>query len=131
MGLSLISEPDVPTHRRGNVLDLIFVSEQLARIGASTKTCTHLDVTSDHTPLITFLPGECHQSKEMGRLRPETTEETKFLRLLEENLAGIQPLPPKPHTRIIDETAKALTTAITEAYQASAQRTLGSGIGQP
>ena len=96
MGLALISEPDVPTHKRGNVLDLIFASEQFIRTEASRETCTHLGVTSDHTPLITLLPGEFQHGRKPGRLRPETTEEKKFLRLLDEKLAAAQLSSPIP-----------------------------------
>ena len=86
MELSLISEPDVPTHLRGNVIDLAFASAQLIRAGASTRTCQYLDVTSDHTPLVTYIPGKGQQRRELGRLRPEAVEEEKFLRLLGEKL---------------------------------------------
>ena len=79
MELSLISEPDAPKHARGNVLDLAFASEQLVSEGVSTETCTHMDVTSDHLPLLTLIPGEYQQSRQTGKLRPDTVEEGKFL----------------------------------------------------
>ena len=130
-GLSLISYPDVPTHKRGNVLDLAFASEQLARTGATTETCTHLDVTSDHIPLLTLIPGEFQQCRQTGRLRPDTIEEGKFFRLLKGNLATTPVLAPNPTTDELDETALALTNSISGAYRNSAERTMGSGIGQP
>jgi hypothetical protein len=54
--LVLNSEPDIPTHDRGNVLDLAFVSSSLALDGASTTIAKDLDVTSDHRSLLSRIP---------------------------------------------------------------------------
>jgi hypothetical protein len=49
---SFTSEIGLPTHNRGNVLDLTFISGPYL---ASTRLADHLSVTSDYTPLISTI----------------------------------------------------------------------------
>ena len=53
LSLHLTSEVDVRTHIQGNVLDLAFASDKLLALGVETAVATHLDITSDHYPLLT------------------------------------------------------------------------------
>lgn len=53
LSLSLTSEIDIPTHKQGNVLDLAFTSSSLMALGVETSVAIHLDITSDHYPLLT------------------------------------------------------------------------------
>jgi hypothetical protein len=54
--LVLNSQPDVPTHDFGSALDLAFVSSSLALAGANTTVAHDLDATSDHRPLLSWIP---------------------------------------------------------------------------
>lgn len=54
--LSLISEVNVPTHNRGNVLDLCFASQQLVSTGIIASVQTEFGVTSDHFPILITIP---------------------------------------------------------------------------
>ena len=51
------SENGVSTHAKGNVLDLAFLTGPLT---ASTILASHLDITSDHTPLLTNINWNAH-----------------------------------------------------------------------
>lgn len=51
-GLDLISQPDVPTHRGGNVLDLVFSDTPLAEAAVNRD----LQCTSDHETLRIVVP---------------------------------------------------------------------------
>ena len=54
--MTLILEIDNPTYNKGNVLDLTLALNSLALSGASVVVVTHLDVTSDHLPLLIIVP---------------------------------------------------------------------------
>jgi endonuclease/exonuclease/phosphatase family metal-dependent hydrolase len=54
------AQPGVATHIRGNVLDLAFISGPYT---ASTSLAEHLQVTSDHSPLLTTINWDLKHSQ--------------------------------------------------------------------
>ncbi|KAI0993546.1 hypothetical protein K3495_g14638, partial [Podosphaera aphanis] len=73
--ISLISEADVPTHNRGNVLDLSFASNSLILAGAESAIIPELDVTSDHLPIGTIIPWDSRFQEPVTRLKLDTLDE--------------------------------------------------------
>ncbi|EED12711.1 hypothetical protein TSTA_052340, partial [Talaromyces stipitatus ATCC 10500] len=121
-GLVLISDIDCPTHERGNMLDLSFASSPLALAGAKASIASHLDVTSDHQPLITTVPWDQRYKETAQKLRFDTLDHTSFLSLLASNLAGTESSAATEED--LDAFAEKLTSAIQGAYRGSAKRTL-------
>ncbi|KAI1004369.1 hypothetical protein K3495_g3850 [Podosphaera aphanis] len=87
--LTLTSELDAPTHIRGNVLDLTFVSSSLTALGTETAISQELDATSDHFPIVTVIPWDSRFQEPVARLRPETLDEKLFLALLSSGIREI------------------------------------------
>ncbi|KAI1000662.1 hypothetical protein K3495_g7528, partial [Podosphaera aphanis] len=129
--ISLISEADVPTHNRGNVLDLTFVSNSLFLAGAESAIVPELDVTSDHSPIATIIPWDSRFHESVARLKLETLDEKLFLSLLQERLMSIPSLSINLQPNSLDTYAESLCTALQNAFRRSARRTLGRGTGQP
>jgi ribonuclease HI len=126
--LVLTSPPDCSTHDLGNVLDLAFVSGQLALAGANTVIAYDLDVTSDHRPLLTTIPwGQRHQEAS-NKLLFSSLDQPLFLDLLAGNLPSLTSLTSPEQ---LDAEASGLTAAIHSAYRGSAKRSLGQQTGQP
>jgi hypothetical protein len=127
--LVLNSEPDIPTHDCGNVLDLAFVSSSLALNGASTTIASDLDVTSDHRSLLSRIPWDQRYSEPTRKLRFDTLDQPLFLSLLASNLMNVET--PEPNEESLDAVASSLSKAIHSAYQGAAKRSLGQTLGQP
>ncbi|KAI9039460.1 reverse transcriptase [Aspergillus affinis] len=128
-GLVFISEIDIPTHNKGNTLDLTFASSTLALSGASTKIASYLDATSDHRPLLTILPWGPSYPKAQQRLKFNTLDLSRFSNLLTLNVSD---LPTTAETEEeLDCLANAIISAVYSAYEASALRSRPQGGGQP
>ena len=127
--LVFISEVDRPTHDEGNVLDLAFSSATLALEGAKTVVAPHLDITSDHRPLLTFIPWDQRFAEPAKKLRFDTLDQPLFLALLASNYSGLPPLGDTAAS--LDSCASRLVSSIHQAYAGAARRALGSGTGQP
>ncbi|KAI0997462.1 hypothetical protein K3495_g10723 [Podosphaera aphanis] len=80
--LLLTTEPDRPTYMRENVLDLTFMSNQLASAEAESAIVLELDVASDHYPIASTVPCDDRFHETIARLRPETLDKQWFLYLL-------------------------------------------------
>jgi ribonuclease HI len=128
LGLLLTSEIDIPTHDKGNVLDLAFVSSSPTLLGASTRVAHHLDATSDHRPLLTTLPWEQGPVETPQRLRFDTLDHTRFLTLLASNLANVRSSAGNKDE--LDCLANGITAAIHSSYTASANKSIPQGGGQ-
>ena len=70
-GFKLCSTPDVPTHRNGHTLDLVWANFP----GPETKVAYEMDPESDHLPLITELNANRHSDGYKVLRSPEDTEE--------------------------------------------------------
>ena len=70
-GLELCSTPDVPTHRNGHTLDLVWANFP----GPETRVAYEMDPGSDHLPLITELDANRHLGGHRVPRSPEDTEE--------------------------------------------------------
>ncbi|KAI0997979.1 hypothetical protein K3495_g10211 [Podosphaera aphanis] len=125
--ISLISEADIPTHNRGNVLDLTFASNSLFIAGAESAIVPELDVTSDHPPIATIIPGDGRFHESVAQLKLETLDEKLFLSLLEEEITSIPSLSVNSQPNSLDTYAESLCTALQNAFRGSAWRTLGRG----
>lgn len=127
---TLISEPDVATHERGNVLDLAFVSPTLLQGGTTTEIPEDMDVTSDHLPLLTRIPWNDRFREPLCRLKPGTIDDKVFTEMLSKSLEAIQTLQ-DPSPLEIDSFTEKLVDSIHNAYEASAKRTLSHNRKQP
>ena len=128
LGLVLVSEVDLPTHNRGNVLDLTFASSALALSGTSTRIADHLDATSDHRPLLTSMPWGQRFMEIPQRLKFSTLDHTRFLTLLASNISDTRF--PMGTEEELDCLANKITSAIYSAYTASANKSIPQGGGQ-
>ena len=126
--LVFISEVDRPTHDEGNVLDLAFSSATLALEGAKTVVVPHLDVASDHRPLLTCIPWNQRFVEPAGKLRFNTLDQPLFLALLASNCSRLGP--PGVTEASLDSCASRLVSSIYQAYAGAARRSLGQGTGQ-
>lgn len=131
ISLIFISEIDRPTHNKTNVLDLSFTTGGLAAEGASTLIAPYLDVTSDHLPLVTSIPWDQRFQEPIQRLRPDSLDEPLFLSLLASNCNGVSPSSKTLTTEDLDSLALAIVKAVKNAYEGSAKRSLGQGMGNP
>ena len=122
------SEKGVPTHKQGNVLDLAFLSSNLTAI---TSVAEHLDVTSDHTPLLTSVNWDPQAHQPPKRLRIDTLDIELFTALLQPNLCALPRLTGLSTTEDLDNAASGLTEAVSRAFNGSAKRSLGQNTGYP
>ncbi|KAI1000325.1 hypothetical protein K3495_g7870 [Podosphaera aphanis] len=129
--ISLISEADVPTHNRGNVLDLSFASNSLILAGAESAITPELDVTSDHLPIGTIISWDSRFQEPVTRLKLDTLDENLFHSLLQEEMARMPSLLVHPQPASLDTYAEGLCTALQNSFRGSARRALGRGTGQP
>jgi ribonuclease HI/endonuclease/exonuclease/phosphatase (EEP) superfamily protein YafD len=123
-----ISEPSKATHNAGGVLDLTFLAGQISAI---TTIAEHMDVTSDHRPLLTTINWDTQRQKSIQRLRPDTIDIEQFTDMLQHNLSAIPANTDCISTDNLDQAAVNLTDAIYQAYAASAKRALSTNRGQP
>ncbi len=128
--LIYISEPDSPTHNRGNVLDLAFASGPLALEGATTAIAPHLDVSSDHSPMVTTILQDYRFQEPLRKLRINTLDEPLFLSLLRSSWPGLLQTSSVPSTTELDALALEIVTAIKNAFEGAARRSLGQATGQ-
>lgn len=129
-GLSYISEIDISTHVRGNVLDLCFATTQLVARGSTSNVQLDLDLTSDHKPLLITIPSTTKRSSITPKLRFATLDEKRFLSLLDMQLLGLDTIEEK--TRLnIDNRAEKLTLILQQSFNGSAKWCLPHGRGQP
>lgn len=129
-GLVVISEIDVPTHNRGNVLDLSFTTNQLLLDGTSSFVQKELDVTSDHLPILISIP--CHgvNPSPIPKLRFSTINQEVFISLLRSQLIGITPLSNKTGKNV-ENRANELVELIYRSFSGSAKMSLPHNKGQP
>ncbi|KAI0991837.1 hypothetical protein K3495_g16350 [Podosphaera aphanis] len=126
-GLNLASQIDVPTHNRGNVLDLCFATDSLFAKEISASIQADLDVTSDHLPLLILLP-EVNRIPPPTRLRFSTMDQKTFLALLSMDLEGLSPLvKSKPG---LDYMAAELIRILHSSFSGSAKKSLPTNKGQ-
>ncbi|EDN91513.1 hypothetical protein SS1G_00916 [Sclerotinia sclerotiorum 1980 UF-70] len=126
--LHLISPIGTPTHSKGNVLDLTFLSGPYT---AYTALAEQLECTSDHSTLKTYLHWNYRSQKPAKKLKLNTLNETLFKDLLETNLTNIAAIPRTPSLRDLDQAASSLTQALTKAYTGSARRSINGPLQQP
>ncbi|APA10088.1 hypothetical protein sscle_05g048580 [Sclerotinia sclerotiorum 1980 UF-70] len=126
--LHLISPIGTPTHSKGNVLDLTFLSGPYT---AYTALAEQLECTSDHSTLKTYLHWNYRSQKPAKKLKLNTLNETLFKDLLETNLTNIAAIPRTPSLRDLDQAALSLTQALTKAYTGSARRSINGPLQQP
>ncbi|KAI0991554.1 hypothetical protein K3495_g16633, partial [Podosphaera aphanis] len=127
--LTLTTESDSPTHARGNVLDLTFVSSSLNSLGVETAIAREMDATSDHLPIVTVVPWDIRFREPLTHLKLETLDAKLFLALLESGIKEINDLPRRPSTEVLDNHARQISETIRRAYCGSARRALGKGTG--
>ena len=121
-GMTLLNPPDVPTHERGNVLDLAW-----ANIPGGDATVSEFHtVGSDHLPLHISLPYD--------RPRPGPTR----LRTLDYDLGAKMreylappPLGPLHTPDDVDEAARQLQECVSHAHKAACTRPVFGAIGVP
>lgn len=77
---TLTSKAGQATHNAGNVLDLAFLAGSLS---ATTTIAEHLDVTSDHRPMLTSLNWTDRSNESAKMLRVDTIDPEEFEKLLE------------------------------------------------
>ena len=130
MSFTLASDPDVPTHRRGNVLDLVFTTSRLTAAGAAASVDQDFATSADHHPLVTSIPWDLSAQPTARRLRFDTLNSDRFRDLLSANLASVPPSA-ATSTEELDVQAQALIDAVQNAYIGAAKRALGKGTGQP
>ena len=126
--LSFTSEIGVSTHVRGNVLDLAFISGSLA---ADTHHAGYMDVTSDHTPLLTEISWDSRSNRTPKKLRIDTLDQGLFTDLLIENCNALPLLTDHPTVADLDNAAQSLIQAVSKALNGSAKRTTGRNSGYP
>ena len=131
VSLCFISGQGTPTHNGGNVLDLVFASSQLVLDGVNASIAHHLDVTSDHLPLLSTIPLDDRFREHTTRLRPDTLDLNIFNTTLREALHDLPVAPLQADQTTLDRTAQILSDAIRKAYQSAAKRSTGRGTGQP
>ena len=90
-----------------------------------------MDVTSDHSTLLTSVNWDSQAFKPPKRLRIETLDTELFTDLLTENCKAFPQLTDSPTLEEIDDAATGLTYAISNAFNGSAKRTLGQNSGYP
>lgn len=127
---TLISDVDVPTHNRGNVLDLCFASAQLVASGINSSVQRDLDMTSDHKPLLITITSHSYRLAAIPRPRFATIDENTFTSLLNLQLQGMLPLVEKTHQQI-DTYAEALVHILYSSFAGSAMHSLPHNKGQP
>lgn len=123
----LLSPLDKATHNQGNVLDLALGSGTLLY----KSTCciaSHLDATSDHSPLLTTIGWEVYPDIQ-PKLKLKTLDTSLFLNLLTTATKAITALPPSFSTTALDKLAESLTEALQVAYSGSTRRTIRHGKG--
>ena len=86
-------------------------------------------MTSDHRPLLTYIPWDQRFAEPARKLRFDTLDQPLFLTLLGSNCNGLAPLVVTEAG--LDSYASGLVVAIHQAYAGAAKRALGSGTGQP
>lgn len=123
------SQLDIPTHSKGNVLDLALASNLLLELGTEAIVSPHLDVTSDHLPIQTWIPWDQRHREPLQRFHMSTFQPELFNTLLESKLQQLQAISEDPTPGELDKTASSLCTAIHQALQGSTQRTLGQNQG--
>ena len=128
LGLLLTSEVDIPTHDKGNILDLAFISSSPNLLGTSTKVVQHLDATSNYHPLLTLLPWGQQYIEAHQRLQFNTLDHDCFLTLLTSNLDHVRNS--AENRAELDCLAEGITSAIHSAYTASANKSIPQGRGQ-
>ena len=122
------SEIGSATQNHGNTLDLAFITGPLVAI---TTIAEHMDVTSDHSPLLTTINWSSRGAEPIKRLRFDTIDAERFKDLLQTSLSYPSVLADSPTAKEIDSAAVNLTKAISGAYIGSAKRSLGQNTGQP
>lgn len=128
--LTLISEIDVPTHNRGNVLDLCFASYQLVADGITSSVQMQLGVTSDHLPILISVPGSPKRLPPARKPRVGTLDEKTFLELLKSQIQDID-TPVQRETAQIEHRARTLVKNLQMSLAGSARHSLPHNKGQP
>lgn len=129
LALDLASSIGVPTHDRGHVLDLAFASGSLLAMETRTTVAAHLDVTSDHRPLLTLVPWDPRHKEPSRNFQLKSFNPEVFIPLLTESLRVLQPLPDDPAPTELDAHAEGLTAAIHKALEGSAKRAQAGNTG--
>jgi hypothetical protein len=125
---TFLSESGVSTHKRGNVLDLAFLTGPLT---ASTIVASDFDTTADHTPLLSTINWSPRAIQPPKRLRIDTLDQELFTSILTTELAALPPYTTPPSDASLDTEASDLTQAISTALNGSTKRTLGLNTGYP
>jgi hypothetical protein len=87
-----------------------------------------MDVTSDHTPLLTNIVRDTRASVPQAKLRVSTLDQELFMDLLTENCRTL-PLPTDdPSVADLDNIAQSLTQAISKALNGSAKRFISRNL---
>ncbi|KAI0990986.1 hypothetical protein K3495_g17201, partial [Podosphaera aphanis] len=119
----------VPTHDRGHVLDLVLASGSLLAMETQAAVAPHLDVTSDHRPILTLVPWDPRHKESTRNFQLKSFDPEVFNPLLADNLRGLAPLPNQPNTAALDEHAQALSGCIHRALEGSAKRANADNLG--
>ena len=126
---SLLSPEDIPTHNRGNVLDLAFGKGPLL-LNSICNIPTHIDLISDHLPLLTIVPWK-RFAIPFQRLRLNTLDINLFKQLLASSITSLPTLPVNPTPQALDKYTERLIALIREAYTGAAKRAQCHGKGSP
>lgn len=126
---SLTSEVDIPTHNRGNILDLCFGSHSLMAKGITASTHQHLDITSEYLPLFITVLFDNQRAYAEPKLRIASIDENIYHSLFKINITGI-----KSHEQIspsgTDKRAEEIVDALQNSFAGSAKRILPHNIGK-
>ncbi|POS84675.1 hypothetical protein EPUL_004471 [Erysiphe pulchra] len=111
---SLFSPVDIPTHNRGNFLDLAFGKGPYL-LNTIYNIPNHIKLISDHLPLLTMVPWK-RSAIPMQRLRSDELDTNLFKQLLASSITSLSPIPinPTPHT--LDEFTEHLIVLVREDF---------------
>lgn len=129
-GLTLISEIDVPTHNRGNVLDLCFATRGLVSKGIISAVQNDLDVTSDHLPILISIPSSSFHIPPIPKPRLGTIDEKVFSSLLAMQIHELNTSTSKSESQI-DILTEKLIAILKKSLAGSTKNSLPHTKGQP
>ncbi len=129
--LILLNELDIPTHNRGHVLDLAFSTPDLFGQGITTTIEEALTSTSDHSTLLTLLPGTQREPEGTGRLLAHKVDPEAFSNRLGDHPYTLAPVHPLESTDSLDAETERLTAAVSTILQVLVPRKSRTARGNP
>jgi ribonuclease HI/endonuclease/exonuclease/phosphatase family metal-dependent hydrolase len=138
--IHLVSNHDVPTHRRGGVLDLVWMTNRCSsRQAIRVRLAPELNGGSDHQPMrIDMEKAKPKEQQAAGRFRLDTLDSSLFEHLLKEGLPALTDAlshceegDATEAEQILDELAESITRQLKTALELSTKRTNPKARGQP